>query len=128
MYPSSGGQQHAMVIRDVCPRGKSLKYKTNGHMHNGTQHHHCHNGGRQFVNGFEQDFIAHDTCVLIERLLVERMSLRGMCRAVGVGLKWLLGFQGDCVEAWPNHLHVQPVTCHGQVMIRRLKVEADEMS
>ena len=29
---------------------------------------------------------------LIERLLVERISLRGICRAVGVRLKWLLGF------------------------------------
>jgi insertion element IS1 protein InsB len=96
-------------------------------MHNGTQHHHCHNGGRQVVDGFEQDFIAHDTCAFIERLVVERMSLRGMCRAVSVGLKWLLGFRGDCVEAWPDHLHVQPVTCHGQVMIRRLEVEADAM-
>jgi hypothetical protein len=25
-------------------------------------------------------------------LLVERISLRGICRAVGVTLKWLLGF------------------------------------
>jgi insertion element IS1 protein InsB len=56
------------------------------------------------------------------------MSLRGICRAVGVGLKWLLGFLVDCVEALPDHLHVQPVTCHGKVMIRRLEVEADDMS
>jgi len=45
-----------------------------------------------------------------------------------VGLKWLLGCLVDCVEALPDHLHVQPVTCHGKVMIRRLEVEADEMS
>jgi insertion element IS1 protein InsB len=65
---------------------------------------------------------------LIERLLVERISLRGICRAVGVGLKWLLGFLVQCVEALPDHLHVQPVTCHGNVMMRRLEVEADETS
>jgi insertion element IS1 protein InsB len=59
---------------------------------------------------------------------VERISLRGICRAVGVGLKWLLGFLVDCVEALPNHLHVQPITYHGKVMMRRLEVEADEMS
>jgi insertion element IS1 protein InsB len=89
---------------------------------------HYHNCGRQFVDCFEQYLIADDTCALIERLLVERISLRGICRAVGVGLKWLLGFLVDCVEALPDHLHVQPVTCHGKVMIRRLEVEADEMS
>ena len=49
---------------------------------------------------------------LIERLLVERISLRGICRAVGVGLKWLLGFLVQCFEALPDHLNVQPITCH----------------
>jgi insertion element IS1 protein InsB len=85
-------------------------------------------GGRQFVQGFAQYRIADDTRALIERLLVERISLRGICRAVGVGLKWLLGFLVQCVEALPDHLHVQPVTCYGNVMMRRLEVEADEMS
>jgi hypothetical protein len=39
-----------------------------------------------------------------------------------------LGFLVQCVEALPDHLHVQPVTCHGNVMMRRLEVEADEMA
>jgi insertion element IS1 protein InsB len=47
---------------------------------------------------------------------------------VGVGLKWLLSFLVHSVKALPDHLHVQPATCHGNVMIRRLEVEADEMS
>jgi insertion element IS1 protein InsB len=38
------------------------------------------------------------------------------------------GFLVQCFEALPEHLHVQPVTGHGNVMIRRLEVEADEMS
>jgi insertion element IS1 protein InsB len=127
-YPSSGGQQQAMVVRDVCPRCQSPKYKKNGHIHNGKQNHQCHNWGRQFVDCFEQYLIAEDTRALIERLLVERISLRGICRAVGVGLKWLLGFLVHCVEALPDHLHVQPITAHHDVMIQRLEVEADEMS
>jgi hypothetical protein len=61
-------------------------------------------------------------------LLVERISLRGICRAVGVTLKWLLGFLVQCFEALPAHLHVQPLTCKQNVMIQRLEVEADEMS
>jgi insertion element IS1 protein InsB len=51
-----------------------------------------------------------------------------MCRAVGVTLTWLLGFLVQCFEALSGHLHVQPVTGHGHVMIRRLEVEADAMS
>jgi hypothetical protein len=103
-YQSGGGQQQAMIIRDVCPRCKSPKYKKNGHIHNGKQNHHCHGCGRQFVQCCEQYLIAEDKRGLIERLLVERISLRGICRAVGVTLKWLLGFLVQCFEALPDHI------------------------
>jgi len=39
-----------------------------------------------------------------------------------------LGFLVQCFEALPDHLHVEPLTCHQDVMIQRLAVEADEMS
>jgi insertion element IS1 protein InsB len=117
-----------MVIRKVCPRCKSSKYKKNGHIYNGKQNHYCHDCGRQFVQCFEQYLITEERRALIERLLVERISLRGICRAVGVTLKWLLGFLVQCFEALPEHLHVQPVTCTHNVMIQRLEVEADEIA
>ena len=127
-YQEAGGQQKTMVIRDVCPQCQSSKYKKNGHIHNGKQNHRCQDCGRQFVACFEQSLISDDTRALIERLLVERISLRGICRAVGVNLKWLLGFLVQCFEALPDHLHVQPVTCQQEVLIQRLEVEADEMA
>jgi insertion element IS1 protein InsB len=117
-----------MVIRDVCPRCKSSKYKKNGHIHNGKQNHQCHDCGRQFVECFEQYLLSDDKRALIERLLLERISLRGICRAVGVKLKWLLGFLVQCIEALPDHLHVQPITSQQDVLIQRLEVEADEMA
>ena len=117
-----------MVIRDVCPRCESDKFKKNGHIHHGKQNHLCHDCGRQFVDCFEQDLVSDETRGLIERLLLERLSLRGICRAVGVGLKWLLGFIVHCFEALPDHLHVQPISCNPDVMIQRLEVEADEMA
>jgi insertion element IS1 protein InsB len=117
-----------MVVRDACPQCGSSKYKKNGHIHNGKQNYQCHNCGRQFVQYFEQYLLADDKRALIERLLLERISLRGICRAVRVGLKWLVGFLVQCFEALPDHLHVQPVTCNQNVMMQRLEVEADEMS
>jgi insertion element IS1 protein InsB len=117
-----------MIIRDVCPQCQSPKYKKNGHIHSGKQNHQCRDCGRQFVDCFEQDLVSAATRALIERLLVERISLRGICRAVGVTLKWLLGFLVQCFEALPDHLHVQPVSCTQDVMIQRLEVEADEMA
>jgi IS1 family transposase len=112
----------------MCPRCESSKYKKNGHIHNGKQNHRCQACGRQFVQCFEQYLISDDKRTRIERLLVERISLRGICRAVGVGLKWLLGFLVHCVEALPDHLNVRPITSNQDVMIQRLEVEADEMS
>ena len=88
-----------MIIRDVGPRCKSPKYKKNGHIHNDKQNHHCHDCGCQFVQCCQQYLITDDKRGLIERLLLERLSLRGICRAVGVILKWLLGFLVQCFEA-----------------------------
>jgi IS1 family transposase len=117
-----------MIVRDACPACGSTRLKKNGHTHNGKQNHQCKTCPRQFVQCSEQYLISDDTRGLIERLLVERISLRGICRAVGVTLKWLLGFLVQCFEALPDHLHVQPVTCTHNVMIQRLKVEADELA
>jgi insertion element IS1 protein InsB len=82
----------------------------------------------KFVDCFEQYLVSDDTRALIERLLVERISLRGICRAVGVKLKGLLGFLGQCFAALPDHRHVQPVRCTQDVIIKRLEVEADAMA
>jgi insertion element IS1 protein InsB len=117
-----------MIVRDACPACGSTRFKKNGHTHNGKQKHQRKTCPRQFVQCLDQYRISAETRALIERLLVERISLRGICRAVGVGLKWLLGFLVTCFEALPDHLHVQPVTGHGDVMLRRLEVEADEMA
>ena len=119
-----------MVIRDVCPRCKSPKYKKNGHIHAGKQNHQCKDCGRQFVDCFEQYLVSDETRGLIERLLLERLSLRGICRSVGVGLKWLLGFIVTQFEALPDHLNVVPIpsTANANVVIQRLEVEADEMA
>jgi insertion element IS1 protein InsB len=117
-----------MIVRDACPACGSTRFKKNGHTHNGKQQHQCKACPRQFVQCSEPYLISDETRALIERLLRERISLRGICRAVGVGLKWLLGFIVQCFEALPDHLHVQPITCNADIMIRRLEVEADEMS
>ncbi len=127
-YPPNGGQHKSMVIQDVCPRCKSPNYKKNGHIYNGKQNHQCKDCSRQFVDCFEQYLVSDETRGLIEHLLLERLSLRGICRAVGVGLKWLLGFLVQCIEALPDHLNVQPVSCTQDVIIQRLEVEADEMA
>jgi hypothetical protein len=43
----------------------------------------------------------------IEGLRLERLSLRGICRAVGVGCRGLWQFRGECCQAAPAPLKVQ---------------------
>ena len=79
-----------MTPREACPQCGSRWYKRNGHIHTGKQTHRCKHCGRAFVLTPENAVITEEQRALIERLLLERISLRGICRAVGVGLQWLL--------------------------------------
>ena len=109
-----------MLIRDICPQCQSLKYKKNGHIHNGQPTYHGKAWGRLYVSCFAQDLVSDATRALIERLLVERISRRGISRLVGVTLKWLLGFRtgaGDRTPeiqepsgCWPLKAHVTAST------------------
>src|SRR5215472_1781095 len=87
-----------MVIRDVCPRCQSPKFKKNSHTHTGKQNHHCHDCGRQFVQCCEQYLISADKRSLIERLLVERISLRGYLSRGGCHPQVALGFSGPMLR------------------------------
>ena len=71
--------------------------------------------------------ISEDQRAMVERLLCEKISLHGICRAVGVSLRWLMGFIVARLAAWPDHLPVRPVASPRDVLIGRLEVEADEM-
>jgi insertion element IS1 protein InsB len=53
--------------------------------------------------------------------------MRGICRAVGVSLTWLLHFMAERFAACPDHLYAQLPVGPIDVVIRRLEAEADEM-
>jgi insertion element IS1 protein InsB len=55
-------------------------------MHTGKQNHRCQRCGRACVLVPEHHGITEEHRAVIARLLLERLSLRGICRAVGVGL------------------------------------------
>jgi insertion element IS1 protein InsB len=64
---------------------------------------------------------------LIERLLVERISLRGICRAVGVGLRWFLHFMVERFQGAPEHLYVMSPSSTQRVILQRVEAELDEL-
>ena len=79
-----------MVTREDCPQCGSQVFKKNAHSHNGKQTHQGKSCERQFVRHADQRRISDEQGALVECLRLERISLRGICRAVGVGLKGLL--------------------------------------
>jgi insertion element IS1 protein InsB len=113
--------------REGCPECGSRHFKKNGHIHNGKQNHHCKACGRPFVVDATNRVIVDEQRTLVERLLCEKISLHGICRAIGVSIRWLRDFMIACFAAGPEHLHVQPVASSGEVLLRCLDVEADEL-
>jgi transposase-like protein len=116
-----------MIVRDACPGCGSTQFKKNGHIHSGKQNHQCKACGRQFVASAEDRIIADEQRTLIEHLLHERISLRSICRAVGVSLTWLLHFMVEQFRARPEHLHPQQPANPTDMVIRELEAEANEM-
>ncbi len=117
----------AIMIRDGCPRCGSTHTQRNGHIRRGKQSYRCKDCGRQLVSEFEQRRVSDEEKALIERLRRERLSLPGICRVVGVTMRWLMGFAVECYDGAPEDLNVQRPQCPDNVIIRRLEAEADEL-
>ena len=116
-----------MVIREACPVCASHRFKKNGHVHNGKQNHRGKGCGRQFVWHAENRLINEDQRTLVARLLLEKISLHGICRAVGVSIRWVMNFMVTCCDAAPEHLHIPLPGRSRPVIVRLVEAEADEM-
>ena len=64
---------------------------------------------------------------LIKKLLLERLSLRGICRVLDISLAWLLDFIAKVYDQLPDDLYVQPASPKRHIKLLRLEAEADEM-
>ena len=115
-----------MRIRETCPACGSSRYKKNGHTRHGKQQQQCKACARQLSATANDRLIAEERRTRVEHLLRERISLRGICRAVGVSLTWLLHCMVECFTACPDDLHVQLPTRPTAVVLSRLEAEADE--
>jgi insertion element IS1 protein InsB len=116
-----------MVIPEPCLACGSTRYKKNGHTRHGKQNHLCKNCEHQFSASASNHLISAERRAEIENLWRERISLRGICRAVGVSLTWLLHFMVECFASCPDHLNLQLPTRPAKVWLYKLEAEADEM-
>lgn len=72
-----------------CPVCSCARIVKNGHIHTGKQRFKCYECGRQFVENPDKKVIDSATKELIDRLLLERLSLAGIARALKVSQQWL---------------------------------------
>lgn len=108
-----------------CPSCSSTLVKKNGHIHNNKQNYRCLKCGRQFVLEPTQKIIDDKTKGLIKRVLLERISLEGVCRAFEVSMPWLLEFIDDLIKELPQNLNAEVVAEDDEIEV--VVFEADEL-
>ena len=72
-----------------CPTCHGTQIIKNGTIHNGKPKCKCKVCGRQFVANPSHQPITTATKQLIDKLLLERVSLAGIVRVTGVSARWL---------------------------------------
>ena len=73
----------------TCPRCASTAIIKNGSIHTGAQKYRCKGCGRQFVQNPQPYRIKDETRALVDKLLLERLSLAAIARVAGVSKRWV---------------------------------------
>ena len=81
----------------------------------------CKNCGRQFVENPQQIVIVEEKRELIDRLLLEKIPLAGIARAVQVSERWLQNYVNEKYKNVPQKVDVK------EKKPGRLTIECDEM-
>jgi hypothetical protein len=88
----------------TCPSCQSNNIKLNGHIHTGKQNHYCHDCGRQFVLNPSNKVITQRDKDLINKLLLEKISLAGIARTIEVSEPWLQEYISNLYASQPDDL------------------------
>ncbi len=105
-----------------CPRCQLSHIKRNGHTYYGKQNYQCKLCDRQFV--IKSETVSEEKRELIKSLLLERISLRGICRVLKVSLSWLINFIEQQYQRTPVDLKfVEPAAPELEIFC----IEGDEL-
>lgn len=105
----------------VCHTCGSIHIIKNGSIHNGKPKHQCKSCGCQFVNNPTKATVSDETKHLIDRLLLERISLKGIARVTGVSWSWLQNYVNDKYSCISHYIKISEETTG------KLTIECDEM-
>jgi len=104
-----------------CPRCGSYHTIKNGSTHNGKPKCQCKDCGRQFVLNPNNQSVSLDIKLLIDKLLLERIPLRGIARVTGVSFSWLQDYVNTKFSLIPRQINVSDKPKG------KLSIECDEM-
>jgi len=90
-----------------CPQCGSEQIVKNGSIHTGKPKYMCKECRRQFVEDPQDRRISDETKALIDKLLLERISLAGIARAVGVSERWLQTYVNETYADQPRQVQVR---------------------
>lgn len=90
-----------------CPQCQATHTVKNGHIHTGKKRYRCRQCGYQFVQHPTDKRIDHEMRSLIDRLLLERLSMAGIARAVQVSEQWLQNYVNAKSAQTPSKAQVR---------------------
>jgi insertion element IS1 protein InsB len=108
-------------LKRVCPTCNSEHEIKNGSTHNGKPKYQCKICSRQFVIGATKTTVLKETKQLIDRLLLERISLRGIASVAQVSWSWLQDYVNQKLAQTPRQVEALAKTPG------KLLIECDEM-
>ncbi len=93
-----------MVVCPSCEHDKTIK---NGHIHNGKQRYQRKDCGRQFVLNPTKKVVSDETKERIDKLLLEKIPLAGIARAMEVSETWLQSYVNQKYQAVEQQVRVE---------------------
>lgn len=88
----------------TCPHCGAVRIVKNGHAHTGKQRYLCRVCQYQFTLDHSRPPISPETVALVDRMLSERLSHRGICRVVGVSRSWFRRHLKSLVKSVPHRI------------------------
>ena len=109
------------VALPACPNCQSSDVVKNGRTRHGKQNYKCRDCGRQFVEAPQWRMISEETKGIIDRLLLEKLPLAGIARALQISELWLQQYVNKKYKRVTREVQVRPKPKS------RLKVQMDEL-